>query len=59
MVELNAGDLLWCPPGVKHWHGATPSAPMPHLALSGTVDNNNVACTRAATSLLSLFDRTT
>lgn len=40
--ELNAGDAVWCPPGVKHWHGATPSTPMRHIALTGTVDGKNV-----------------
>lgn len=42
VIELQPGDVLWCAPGVKHWHGATPSAPMTHLALTGTVDGNNV-----------------
>jgi len=26
--ELRAGDVLWCPPGVKHWHGASPTSAM-------------------------------
>lgn len=24
IVELHAGDTIWCPPGVPHWHGAAP-----------------------------------
>lgn len=40
--ELNAGDAVWCPPGVKHWHGATPGTAMSHIALTGTVDGKNV-----------------
>ncbi len=40
--ELHAGDAVWCPPGVKHWHGATPSASMTHIALSGSADGNAV-----------------
>lgn len=40
--ELHAGDAVWCPPGVKHWHGATPTTAMRHIALTGTVDGKNV-----------------
>ena len=25
--------LVWCPPGVKHWHGATPTTAMTHIAI--------------------------
>lgn len=42
IVELHEGDVLWCPPGVKHWHGATPTTSMTHMALTGTVDDKNV-----------------
>lgn len=31
--EIRPGDVLWCPPGVKHWHGATPTTGMTHLAI--------------------------
>ncbi|RCW68180.1 (R)-mandelonitrile lyase [Pseudorhodoferax soli] len=40
--ELRAGDTVWCPPGVKHWHGAAPTTAMSHLAVTGTVDGQNV-----------------
>ncbi len=41
--EFKAGDVLWCPEGVKHWHGAAPDQSMTHLALTGTLpDGNNV-----------------
>lgn len=41
--EFKAGDVLWCPKGVKHWHGASPTQTMTHLALTGTLpDGNNV-----------------
>src|SRR5581483_288477 len=23
--EIRPGDVVWCPPGEKHWHGATPT----------------------------------
>jgi 4-carboxymuconolactone decarboxylase len=40
--EIKAGDVVWCPPGVKHWHGASPDNAMTHLALTGTVNNKAV-----------------
>lgn len=39
---IRAGDVVWCPPGVKHWHGAAPTAAMSHLAVTGTVGGKNV-----------------
>lgn len=40
--EIHPGDVVWCPPGVKHWHGAAPHTAMTHLAVTGTVDGKNV-----------------
>jgi quercetin dioxygenase-like cupin family protein len=40
--EIHAGDIVWCPPGVKHWHGATPGARMTHLAMTGMADGKGV-----------------
>jgi 4-carboxymuconolactone decarboxylase len=40
--EIKTGDVIWCPPGVKHWHGASPNTAMTHLTLAGTVNNINV-----------------
>jgi len=34
LAELAVGDLLEAPPEEEHWHGASPDAPMTHLALS-------------------------
>lgn len=42
VVEIRAGDVVWCPPGIKHWHGAGPSTAMTHIALTGTIDGKNV-----------------
>lgn len=39
---IRPGDVVWCPPGVKHWHGAMPTTAMTHLAVTGTVDGKNV-----------------
>lgn len=40
--EIKAGDVVWCPPGVKHWHGAAANVAMTHLAVSGMKDGQNV-----------------
>jgi quercetin dioxygenase-like cupin family protein len=42
VTEIREGDVIWCPPGVKHWHGATPTSAMTHIALTGTVNGKNV-----------------
>jgi quercetin dioxygenase-like cupin family protein len=40
--EIRAGDVVWCPPGVKHWHGAAPGSAMTHIALTGVRDGQAV-----------------
>ena len=40
--ELRAGDVLGCPPGVKHWHGASQTSAMTHIALTGVRDGHYV-----------------
>jgi quercetin dioxygenase-like cupin family protein len=40
--EMKPGDVIWTPPGVKHWHGATATSSMRHIAISGTVGGKNV-----------------
>src|SRR5688572_6899279 len=39
---IRAGDVVWCPPDVKHWHGAMPTTAMSHLAVTGTLQGRNV-----------------
>jgi quercetin dioxygenase-like cupin family protein len=39
---IRPGDVVWCPPNVKHWHGATPATAMTHLAVTGTLAGKNV-----------------
>lgn len=39
---IRPGDVVWCPPGVKHWHGAAPTTAMSHIAVTTTLDGNNV-----------------
>lgn len=40
--EIRPGDVVWTPPGVKHWHGAAPSTPVTHIALQDSVGGKNV-----------------
>lgn len=39
---IRPGDVVACPPGVKHWHGAGPTTAMTHLAVTGTAEGKNV-----------------
>ncbi|WCM53337.1 carboxymuconolactone decarboxylase family protein [Pseudomonas sp. WJP1] len=40
--EIRPGDVIICPPGVKHWHGAAATSAMTHLAVTGSVDGKSV-----------------
>jgi quercetin dioxygenase-like cupin family protein len=40
--EIKPGDVIWTPPGVKHWHGATTTNGMSHLAITENADGKNV-----------------
>lgn len=42
LQEIRAGDVVVCPPGVKHWHGASPTEGMTHLAITGSVAGKTV-----------------
>lgn len=42
IVEIRAGDVVLCPPGVKHWHGASHTSAMTHIAVTGTLNGKNV-----------------
>ena len=42
MQVIRPGDVVTCPPGVKHWHGATPTTAMTHLAVTGSSGDRNV-----------------
>ena len=37
--KITVGDVIYCPPGIKHWHGASGKTAMTHLALTGTDEN--------------------
>jgi len=40
--EIRPGDVVWIPPGVKHWHGASPSVGMSHIAIAESLDGKSV-----------------
>jgi quercetin dioxygenase-like cupin family protein len=42
IVEIRPGDVIWCPPGHKHWHGATPTTAMTHIAIQETLEGKAV-----------------
>jgi quercetin dioxygenase-like cupin family protein len=42
IAEIGAGDIIWCPPGRRHWHGATPDSPMSHIAVQEGLDGKVV-----------------
>jgi quercetin dioxygenase-like cupin family protein len=41
-VEIRPGDVVTCPPGKKHWHGATPLTGMTHIAIQEAKDDKVV-----------------
>lgn len=47
--EVRPGDLVWFPPGLKHWHGAAPETAMTHLAIQEAVDGSAVEWLEAVT----------
>jgi quercetin dioxygenase-like cupin family protein len=40
--EIRPGDIVWIPPGEKHWHGAAPTTAMTHIAVHERLDGKNV-----------------
>ena len=40
--EIRPGDVVWFPPGEKHWHGAVPDTAMTHIAIQETLDGKSV-----------------
>jgi quercetin dioxygenase-like cupin family protein len=40
--EIRPGDVVWFPPGEKHWHGATPKTAMTHLAIQEALNGKTV-----------------
>ena len=40
--EVRPGDVVWFPPGLKHWHGATPTTAMTHIAIQEALNGKVV-----------------
>jgi quercetin dioxygenase-like cupin family protein len=40
--EIRPGDVVWFPPGEKHWHGATSSTAMTHIAIQEQLEGKTV-----------------
>ena len=40
--EIRPGDVVWFPPGEKHWHGATATTAMTHIAIQEKLDGKTV-----------------
>lgn len=40
--EIRPGDVVWFPPGEKHWHGAAPTTGMTHIAIQEALDGKVV-----------------
>ena len=39
--EIHPGDVIWFPPGEKHWHGATATTAMTHIAIVEQLDGKS------------------
>jgi len=39
--EMRPGDVIWFPPGEKHWHGAAPTTAMTHIAIVEVLDGKS------------------
>jgi len=40
--EIKPGDVVWIPPGQKHWHGATTTTAMTHIAIQEALDGKPI-----------------
>ena len=40
--EIRPGDVVWFPPGERHWHGATPTTAMSHIAIQEKLNGSPV-----------------
>ena len=42
LQEIRAGDVIWIPPGEKHWHGAGPETSMTHISIQEALDGRAI-----------------
>ncbi len=47
--EIRPGDVVWLPPGERHWHGAAPETAMTHTAIQEALDGSSVTWERHVT----------
>ena len=40
--EIRPGDVVWFSPGEKHWHGASPTVAMTHIAIQEALNGSPV-----------------
>jgi len=40
--DIRPGDIVWFAPGEKHWHGASPTTAMSHIAIQEKLDGKSV-----------------
>ena len=40
--DIRPGDVVWFQPGEKHWHGATATTAMTHIAITESLNGKNV-----------------
>lgn len=38
--EIRPGDVIWFPPGEKHWHGAAPTSSLTHIAIQEAMNGS-------------------
>lgn len=42
VIQFHEGEAVWCPPGLDHWHGATPDASVTHFVVTASKNGENV-----------------
>lgn len=53
LEEIRPGDVVWFAPGEKHWHGASPTTAMTHIAVAEKLDGKSVDWMEHVTRVLS------
>jgi len=46
---IKKGDVIKCPPDVEHWHGATPTTSLTHVAITQNTEKGRVTWLRKVT----------
>ena len=41
--EIRPGDVVWIPPGEKHWHGGSPTTSMTHIAMQESLNGSHAS----------------